>query len=252
MIEPRELAARFEEMRAGTLASVRVAVPDSGIDASHPDLAERVESAWDVSAMSAGYVRVRRRRVGAADRAGHGTAVASIVAGIAPNARLVDLRVLDSETHGKGAALVTAFDQALRLGCEVVCMSVAASDEFEPRLRVLCERAYRQGTVVVAARRNFPILHDGAPAGFASVISVDLAHSASLFGLEYRSGAAVEFAATGEGLRVARAGGGYEVVDGTSYAAAAVGGMCALLLGHHPGLRPFEVKTLLKAHAANG
>lgn len=251
-IRPRELSDDLAALRRADLDAVSVAVVDSGIDATHPDLAGRVVYACDLAAVGRGYVRLRERPPDAADRAGHGTAVASLVAGVAPNARLWDLRVLHADRTGEGVALVSAFEHALRRRASLVCLSVAAAAPFERHLRTLTERAYHQGTVVVAARRNVPLLHDGFPAGFSSVLSVDALPTDDPFALEYRAGEGVDLAAAGRGLRAATPGGGHASVDGTSYAAALVTGHCALLLGRHADLRPFEVKTLLKAHARHG
>jgi subtilisin family serine protease len=251
-IRARELDEDLEALRSAALQPVPVAIVDTGVDATHPDLAGRVARAWDVAPVGHGHVRVRERAPGAADRAGHGTAVASLVARVAPNARLWDLRALHADRTGEGIAFVSAFEHALRLEVPLFCLSLAVAGTFEARLRALCERAYRQGATVVAARRNVPLLHDGLPAGFSSVLSVDALRSDDPFELEYRAGEAVDFAGAGHGLRVAVPGGGRTRVDGTSYAAAAVTGLCALLLGRHASLAPFELKALLKAHARNG
>jgi len=67
--------------------------------------------------------------------------------------------------------------------------------------------------------------------------------------LRYRAGEVIEYVASGEGIRMAVPGGGHTIRTGTSYAAPLVSGLCALLLGVRPDLRPFEVKALLKARA---
>jgi len=134
----------------------------------------------------------------------------------------------------------------------VINMSLAASASVGRRLAPMCERAYYQNQVIVAAQRNFPIEDNGFPAEFSSSIGVDFESFKSPFEFQYRTGRPIEYVATGDKVTVAAPGGGYTVMTGTSFATPAVAGLCALLLGAFGSLHPFEVKTVLKAHAARG
>jgi subtilisin len=100
--------------------------------------------------------------------------------------------------------------------------------------------------------RNMPLLDHGYPAEFTGSVSVDSAQTERLLDLLYHAGEIIEFAARGEEVEVAAPGGGLTTKTGTSFAGPLVAGLCALLLGRRPDLRPFEVKTLLKAYAALG
>jgi subtilisin family serine protease len=183
------------------------------------------------------------------DAFGHGTAVAGIIAAIAPNARLLDIRVLDAHCQGSGPALLAGLEQAVASGARLINLSLACVAEFAPQLHELCERAYRRNQIVVAAKRNTPLADNGFPAEFSSCISVDIADFPSPYTLEFLDPPPIEFAARGENVRVPAAGGGYTHRTGTSFATPAVAGLCALLIGAYPGLRLFELKTLLK-HSA--
>jgi subtilisin len=234
----------FASLAAGVLQPVEVAVIDSGIDASHPDLRGKVVSAW--RAEQQGRVVVREAPLGENnDTFGHGTAVASIITRIAPNARLIDIRVLGAQQSG-GGMLLEGMRKAVALRCPVVNMSLAASANMAQPLISLCEIAYRQGQIVVASKRNMPLVDNGFPAELSSCIGVDSARLRSALDLQYRSGDAIEFVAHGEDVVVAAPNGGYTTKTGTSFAAPAVSALCALMLGTWPGLRPFEIKTLLK------
>ena len=235
------------ELRRRALAPVVVAIPDSGIDAAHPDLAGRVSAVYDVDMTTGEVVHAERPSGGAADPLGHGTAVASIVASVAPNARLVDLRVLDEGPRGHGSALVAATRFAIEQRYPVINLSLSASRRFERVLFDLCERAYRNGQIVVAARRNIPLLDEGYPAALTSTVSVDAGPAGSPFDPRYRPGAIGELVAPGEDIRVALPGGGHALRAGTSYAAPAIAGLCALILGAFPDARPFDVKSMLRA-----
>jgi subtilisin family serine protease len=238
-----------ERLRESALAPVDVAVLDSGIDATHPDLAGRVAAAFGADKVDGEPVIAPQAHPANHDQFGHGTAVASIIANIAPNARIVDYRVLGFDNTGSGDALVAALKAAVDAGHRVINMSLAAKAEFASKLQPLCDRAYRAGQIVVAAKRNMPLVDMGYPAELTSVISVDRDAFATNLGLRYTPNATIEFVAHGEQVTVAASGGGYTTKTGTSFATPAVAGIVAVLLGAHPDLRPFDVKSLLRAWA---
>jgi len=244
------LRTRLENLHSQKLEPAIVAVIDSGIDATHPELAGRVVRAVRVEE-ARGRCKVIEEATGRnTDVYGHGTAVASIIGALAPNARLVDIRVLDDLNLCTGRALVAGLRHAVETRARVINMSLAAAAKFAPALRALCERAYRQNQLVVAARRNMPLVGDeGFPAEAATCIGVDLGRFRSQFHWLFRPNHIIEFVAHGEGVVVAAAGGGKTTMTGTSFATPAVSGLCALLVGAHPDLRPFDVKSLLRAFA---
>src|SRR5439155_11747960 len=138
------LGARFQDLASRALEPVEVAILDTGVDATHPELAGRVAASLAVE-MIDGKPEVREHApVENADVYGHGTAVASIVARLAPNARIVDVRILGPDNSGSGAALVAGLQAAVARRCRVINMSLAAQAKFADQLHVLCETAYRQ------------------------------------------------------------------------------------------------------------
>jgi subtilisin family serine protease len=236
-----------EELTSMPLLPVEVVVVDSGVDASHPDLSGRVTAAVHVVEIEPGKIISETLRPGACnDSYGHGTGVASIIARIAHNARIVDVRVLDAHNVGSGAALVAGIEWAVARRSPVINLSLVAKSRFAVPLHRACEQAYRQGQAIVAARRNVPLADEGFPAEFSSVIAVDRGTVRSPTGIAYRPGAVIEYAAHGQDMIVAASGGGYTTATGTSFATPVVAGLCALLLGADPALRPFEIKSLLK------
>ncbi len=244
------LGLGFEELRKRAVRRVEVAILDSGVDATHPDLQGAVCAAWR-AVVEGGQARLEEVPPGSNNDAfGHGTAVASIIRQVAPNAEIVDIRVLEGTPTGAGPALVRGLEPALERRSRILNCSLAASSRFAPQLFGLCERAYRQNQLVVASRRNMPLVDDGFPAEFATCLAVDLDSLDSLFQVRFRADQKVEFAAHGEEVVVAAAGGGYTTMTGTSFATPVVSALCALLLGAFPDLRPFEIKTILKAHSA--
>jgi hypothetical protein len=125
-------------------------------------------------------------------------------------------------------------------------LSLAAKTSLRGHLFELCERAYYQGQIVVAAKYNPPVRENGLPAELSSCIGADFGHYQTPCDYEFRSRMPVEFKARGEGVKAPAPGGGYTTVRGTSFATAAISGLCALLLGACPGLEPFEIKTMLR------
>jgi subtilisin family serine protease len=242
----------LQELASRELAPVEVAVVDSGVDATHPDLAGRVVRAYRAEVVG-DEATLTEQPVGEnLDAYGHGTAVASIVARVAPNARIVDIRVLNPGNVGAGKALLRGFEHAVESQIRVVNLSLAATATFASALHALCERAYRANQVIVAAKRNMPLADNGFPAELSSCISVDIGRVAHALEVQYREDHPIEFAGYGENVPCAAAGGGYTTMTGTSFASPAVSGLCALLVGAYPSLRPFDLKSLLRAFALQG
>jgi subtilisin family serine protease len=244
------LRGDLEALRGRELAPVDVGVLDTGIDSTHPDLAGRVVESWAmVRGLGGIYRPVKCDLPGENDRLGHGTGVASLIAAIAPNARLVDVQVVGDDRAGAGEALVAGLRFALGRRLALVNLSLTCHARFRPALIELCEAAYVRSQIVVAARRNTPLLDEGLPAQLSSCIGVDGARFPTPWKLRFRPGHPIEFTARGDELVVAAPGGKYTLRGGTSYATSTLTGLCALLLGAQPGLTPYEVKAALKAWA---
>jgi len=225
--------------RASTGRGVTVAVIDSGVDADHPDLA--------------GQVKLRRNFVDTVPDAAeaHGTAVAGIIAaregnglgiaGIAPDARLLALRAC-WETEGPPArcnsfTLGKAINFALMSDARVINMSLGG-----PRdrlLQALLDAALARGvTLVGAADPNQP--DGGFPASHPGVIAVasDTQHAPPPASLR----------APGTDVPTSLPDARWGMVSGSSYAAAHVAGLAALMLE----LRPDTPPARLKADLAGG
>jgi len=236
----------WEGIRERTLLPVNVAVLDSGVDGTHPDLAGRVVGAVAVD-MEDGKPVVREMSPTANnDLFGHGTPVAGIIAAIAPNARIFDVRVFSEKNVGATQILLAGFEHALGQPWGLLNMSLAAVSSIRRQLMDLCERAYFQQQIVVAARRNAPFDDDGLPAELSSCIGVDRGEYPSPFEYIYRARTPIEFEARGESVVAPAKGGGYTTLSGTSFATPTVSALCALLLGAYPDMTQFEIKTALR------
>lgn len=222
-------AAKFwhiAELHAHASGSgVQVAVIDSGVESEHPDLAGQValqENFVDATAYAAEK---------------HGTAVAGIIAakagngigieGIAPGARLMALRgcweEADHGTRCNSFTLGKALNFALLHKAQIINMSLGGPSDI--LMKRLIDVALARGVTVVAAI-DPQLPGGGFPAAYPGVIAAasDRAQSA-LPGL---------VVAPGQDIPSTVPGGRWGLVNGTSFSAAHVSGMAALLLGLHP------------------
>jgi subtilisin family serine protease len=243
------LAADLRSLSSRELAPVEVAVLDTGIDATHPHLAGRVSEAFEI-VREGERMRVRSAAPGANnDRDGHGTAVASVVASVARNARIVDVQIIGADERETSAALVEGLRFATLRRFPVVNLSLACHEQLLAEVTRVCEQAAGQGQALVAARRNTSLLEHGIPAALSACIGVDVGRFDSPLDFVFQPTHPIELIASGQDVEVAAPGGGVERRSGTSYAAPAIAGVCALLLGAFPGLAPFDLKSVLRVLA---
>jgi subtilisin family serine protease len=225
---------------------VRVCVLDSGIEPGHP-LVGAVERS--VAVLRDGdEIVVRDDEEG--DLCGHGTACAGIIRALAPDCELASVRVLGAGFTGSGRVLLAGLEWAVEQGFDVVNMSLSTTKrESADRLRELADAAYFRRTMLIASAHNMPV--ESFPWRFASVISVGSHEDADPFTFYSNPSPPVEFFARGMDIEVAWLGGGTIRGTGNSYATPHIAGLCALVLSKHPGLTPFQVKSVLHLTASN-
>jgi subtilisin len=229
-----------------TGAGVDVCILDSGIEGGHP-LVGNVERAVAVSPVENGTT-VEEDTEG--DLCGHGTACAGIVRSFAPDCALVSARVLGAGYTGSGPVLLAGLRWAVEQGFRVVNMSLSTTKhEFAAVLHELADSAYFRRTVIVASAHNMPV--ESFPWRFSSVISVGSHDRADPFDFFYNPSPPVEFFARGVDVEVAWLGGGTIRASGNSFATPHLAGLCALILGKHPELTPFQLKSVLQLTATN-
>ena len=225
--------------KASTGAGTIVAVLDTGVDAGHPDLAGRVLSGYDAT---------KRRAGGTSDPNGHGTHVAGSIAGsgaisgIAPDARILPVRVMNARGGGNTGDIVAGIVWAVDRGANVINLSLGSrsSDKAE---EAAIRWARGRGVIVVAAVGNdggtkamFPAAYGdhkrNASGDRDPVIGVGAIHRGGQRAAFSQRGSAVDVAAPG--VRVLstypRTKGGYAWESGTSMSAPFVAGTAALLI----------------------
>jgi type VII secretion-associated serine protease mycosin len=265
--------------RFSTGNNVTVAVVDSGVDAGHPQLAGAVLPGFDVTSGSV-------RPGGRTDCAGHGTAVAALVAarpvdgvgfaGVAPDAKVLPVRQtwgLDERGQPVTAtpeSLVAAMTAAVRSGAQVVNVSVSVldaglSDAQRQAFADVVQDASDRDVLVVAATGNRSEYADAERNGVPLVTYP--ARLAEFYpnvvavggvGTDGRTltpdgdavtGRFVTLAAPDRAMPSAFVGGGLVVVNGTSFAAPLVSGAAALVRSRFPRLSAAQVRDRLVATA---
>jgi len=225
---------------------VRVCVLDSGIELGHPLVGTVARS---VAVVKEGdEIVVREDEEG--DLCGHGTACAGIIHSIAPECELHSVRVLGAGFTGSGRILLAGLEWAIEQGFDVVNMSLSTTKrESADRLRELADTAYFKRTMLIASAHNMPV--ESFPWRFASVISVGSHEEADPLTFYSNPRPPVEFFARGFDLEVAWLGGGTIRSTCNSFATPHISALCALVLSKHPGLTPFQLKSVLHLTASN-
>ncbi len=224
-----------------------VAIIDTGISRSHPDLAGLIiggfnaldpkkPEAWD-------------------DDQGHGSHVAGTVAGkrdgkgvvgVAPLARLYAVKVLDADGNGGYSSVIAGIEWAVKKGAKVANMSLGA-DEGSEALKRAVTAASKAGMTIVAAAGN-----GGGAVGFPASYPETLAVGASDVKdgvAEFSSrGPEVDFIAPGVNVKSVKMEGGYEELSGTSMATPHVAGLAALAVARGAS-SPAAVRAMLRKAA---
>ncbi len=233
----------------GTGAGVRVAIIDSGVDAGHPavgGVAGSVAFEPDPDAES-GYRAIEGPHD---DLVGHGTACAGIIRQLAPEAEIYSVRVLGPNLKGRGSLFLAGIRWAVQQGVHVANLSLStANDQWFAPLHDLADEAYFANVLLVCAANNVP--GPTYPSQYASVVSVAARDGSDPFAIAYNPHPPVEFGAVGIDVKVAWSGGGSITATGNSFATPHVAGLAARMLSKHPGLTPFQIKSVLQSVADN-
>lgn len=244
---------QLSEVRAALATAdgrgVRIAVLDSGIETTHPDLGGLQLADDTAFEIDGHFLRAAANTDG--DVMGHGTAIASIIRSLAPAAEIGSFRVLDGGLKSRSSIVWEAARHAIERGYHILNCSFGSPGDvrFVMPYKEWIDLAYLRNVHVVASCNN----HDASvrewPGWFPTVVTVNFA---SLPPNEWlrRKGSLVEFSAHGHDVRVPWKGGGYRVVSGSSYAAPRLTAWLARLISVYPDLRVEEAKALLRRLAA--
>jgi len=223
-----------------------IAVIDSGVDQTHPDLRGSVTEVFSGAA--------------AAGNDPHGTEISGIISahgivrGVAPEAKLLDVRVFASERGRPSTAttfnLVRGIDWALSKRARVLNMSFTGPSD--SLLEASIKAASAKGAIVVAAAGNGgPQAAPAYPAAYPGVIAVTATDVADrLYSLANR-GSYIAVAAPGVDVLAPSGNHAHQIVSGTSYAAAHVSGIVALMIERYPALDADTARLALTSAAVD-
>jgi subtilisin family serine protease len=246
-LEPADLITRDWAWGGSSGEGVKVAVVDSGIDATHPDVGP-----------VQGYLTIAEGEDGKLiydtephqDSVGHATACAGVIRSLAPACELYSVKVLTAGNTGPGRVFAAGLRWAIETGIQVCNLSLGTTRrEYFGVLHELADLAYFRNTILVTAANNIAI--PSFPSVYSSVVSVASHALPDPYLFYYNPRPPVEFGAHGIDVSVAWRDHKQIKATGNSFASPHITGLVAKILGKHPGLTVFQLKTILRELAAN-
>lgn len=213
---------------AATGAGVKVAVIDTGIDLTHPDLPRPTASV--------SYVRGAKT---ANDDNGHGSHVAGTIAalnndagvvGVAPGASLYAVKVLDRNGSGYISDIVKGINYVAAQHVNIANMSFGSSSG-STTLASACTSANTAGVLLIAAAGNSGPNHVSYPAAYDVVVAVGAVDGSDAVAYFSNTGSYLDASAPGVSVLSTYKNGGYATLSGTSMASPHAVGVAALIWG---------------------
>lgn len=270
----------------GEGSDLLIAVLDSGIDTSHPDLIGRIwgcdtNDYTPISGYTGDYFGfdaifskviddngtpdyffddiVQNTRV-PRDFHGHGTAVSSIIAantndnigmaGIFRGGKILNVRVHGIDNYGTSEWVFKGIVYASRRGADIINMSLGREGSEDYLYEQIINKVYDRGTIIIASAGNDGSDRNNLPAAFNNVISVGSIDPDGTRSSFSNYGWHVDFMAPGKNIYVALPTFENELYDywnGTSFSAPIVTGIAALVLALQPDLSPQEVRDIIRS-----
>ncbi|MDX1595934.1 MAG: S8 family serine peptidase, partial [Nitrosopumilaceae archaeon] len=259
-----------ESASIGSGQGVTVAIIDTGIDLDHPDLQTNINLEKSVVCIEKSPVKPVNCTKGGDDDNGHGSHVAGTVAaidnsigvvGVAPQAELWAIKVLDNQGSGRMSWIIAGIDYVTANKPDVANMSLGCECESTALDNAISNSVAAGVTYVVAAGNSGKDASSFSPANHPDVITVSaIADSDGQCGSQggptsygdddtfasfSNFGSLVEIAAPGVDIYSTYMGGSYATASGTSMASPHVAGAAALLIASDSTLDPAQVRSAL-------
>lgn len=226
---------------------VVIAVLDSGVDPTHPDLAGKLLSGYNFY----------DNNDNTSDVFGHGTKVAGVAAAISNNGlgvagtawqcRILPIRVTDTSGYTTVTRLSKGLIYAADAGAKVAVISFQIFGG--SALSSAAEYFVSRGGLVVAAAGNTGAYQSDADNPY--IVSVSATTSSDVLASFSTYGPFVDLSAPGVSICTTIMGGSYGSVSGTSFSAPIVAGVAALIFSANPSLTPSEVERILESTAVD-
>ncbi|TXK82619.1 S8 family serine peptidase [Paenibacillus sp. N3.4] len=263
-----ELTYAAEKTTVTQHAAVTVAVIDTGVDLTHPDLIHSIVQGYDFI----------HNQSNAQDDNGHGTNVAGIIAakahdtsgysGVAPGAKIMPIKVLDSKGGGNTATIIQGIQYAIDHHADIINLSLGSSIPSRA-MQELLRSAFANNILIVAAAGNdsnhwinnevgqlddpqkdthrYAFL-SSYPAAFQDVVSVGAIEQlvdSRLTIADFSNVGKIDVVAPGVNIYSTYLNGGYGYMSGTSQATPFVVGYAALLKAYNPNLTSDDLKSII-------
>lgn len=232
---------QYPSLSRTEVKTIRVAVIDSGVDATHEIFAEDpVLTGWNTISGNTTMV----------DDVGHGTHIAGIIASESENIEIIPYKIVDSQ-GGKLSNVVEALSLALDNDVDVINMSFGVSSP-SYALEALVEKAYEENVILVAAAGNNGTDHGFYPAEYEHTVAVASVDSDGSKMPNSNYGDWIDIAAYGYHIRSSLPDNAYGYKSGTSQATAKVTAAVVALLESASSNSEWTLKQVLSALQAEG
>lgn len=228
----------------------KIAVVDSGIDASHKRLKNCSISGCHIVENEGKASIVENEFY---DDVGHGTAVTAIIHRFAPNVEIFGVKIFSEEQQADETLLCKALERCFAdETIKIINLSLGIAKAYKTKeLKHLCDQAYSKNVIIVASANNAG--EECYPAYFDSVIAVTSGYIKNKFEYGYVGDSGVNFMAKGVTQRIAWKNRGYKITSGTSYATSHFTGIVAsCLLNSANNLSINKLLVHLKKSAKTG
>ncbi len=240
------------DIEQGTSSTI-IAVPDTGVDLSHPDLVTNIwvndEEIDGVDNDGNGYIDDKmgwnfvNGDNNPMDDNGHGSTIAGVIsamtnnsigiAGVSWYGKIMAIKCLDKDGKGNVVNVSQAIEYAVNNGAKVINMSWGSYEDI-PLLKEAVDYAAQQGCVLVGAAGNDNTTAIFYPAGYGSVTAVCAVNNEDKKTSFSNYGDGIDVSAPGDNILTTTWDNSYTCVDGTSIATGFVSGLAGLILSQHP------------------
>ena len=228
--------------------TVPIAIIDSGVDPTHPDLSDKIIAGYNFLEGNTDTHDVR----------GHGTAVAGAaaamsnnftgVAGVAWDNPIMPLVVLNADDWASYYDIARAITFAADRGVRIMNISIGGSSS-SSTLQNAVNYAWNKGAVIFACAQNYSTSTPYYPAACANVVAVSATTSSDTRASFSNYGDWVDISAPGASILTTNRGGGYGSWNGTSFSSPIAAGVAALILSANPSLTNAQVVDILTQNA---